>query len=74
MSTAVTKVLLVEDVPKYARVMREMLQEDRASSFELDWVDSVSLAIERLPEIQPEVLLLDLAVALGHGNKAVPEL
>jgi sigma-B regulation protein RsbU (phosphoserine phosphatase) len=74
MNTAVVKVLLVEDVPKDARVMREMLQEDRANSFELEWVDSVDLAIERLQEIQPAVLLLDLALAASHGSKTMPEL
>src|SRR5436190_1664899 len=74
MSAAVVKVLLVEDIPKYARVMREMLQEDRSSSFELEWVDSVPLAVKRLPEIQPEVLLLDLALVASHGARTMPEL
>src|SRR4051812_1330105 len=74
MSAAVIKVLLVEDIPKYARVMREMLQEDRASSFALEWVDSVGLAIQRLPEIRPDVLLLDLAMAASYGTKTMPEL
>jgi DNA-binding response OmpR family regulator len=74
MSASVIKVLLIEDVPKHARQMRDMLQEYRGTKFELDWVDSFEVGLQRIPVFQPDVLLLDLAVAISRGSSTVPEL
>ena len=73
-SAAVIRVLLIEDVPKYARMMKEMLQEDRRSQFALEWVDSFEGGLQKLEQEDFDVLLLDLAVAAARGNKAVPDL
>ena len=74
MSAAVIRVLLIEDVAKYARMMKEMLQEDRRNQFALEWVDSFEGGLQKLEQADFDVLLLDLAVAAARGNKAVPDL
>lgn len=74
MDSPVINVLLIEDVPKYARMMREMLQEHRGTRFELEWVESVEAGLGALREAKPDVLLLDLGVALARGNDTVPAL
>ncbi len=74
MDSPVINVLLIEDVPKYARMMREMLQEHRGTRFELEWVESVEAGLAALREAKPDVLLLDLGVALARGNDTVPAL
>ena len=72
MIAAVIKILLIEDVPKYARVMQDLLKDQ--AQFQLEWVDSIERGLQRLQEMTPDVLLLDLAVALAHGSKTVPDL
>lgn len=74
MSVPVIKVLLIEDVPKYARLMRDLLQEYRGTQFELEWADSVEHGLARLKALSPDVLLLDLAVAVSRGSKTVHDL
>jgi phosphoserine phosphatase RsbU/P len=74
MSVPVIKVLLIEDVPKYARFMRDLLQEYRGTQFELEWAESVEGGMQRLESMNPDVLLLDLAVAVSRGSKTVPDL
>ena len=73
MNSPVISVLLVEDVPKYARMMREMLQEDRDATFQLHWVESVEAGLLSIPDLKPDVLLLDLGVAVARGNQTVPD-
>jgi sigma-B regulation protein RsbU (phosphoserine phosphatase) len=68
------KVLLIEDVPKYARALKEMLQNDRGSTFEVDWSDSFESGLQKLEHSDFDVLLLNLAVAAAHGSNAVPNL
>lgn len=68
------KVLLIEDVPKYARTMKEMLQEHRGNSFTLSWTGSFDSGLQKLATSNFDVLLLNLAVAAAHGANAVPEL
>jgi sigma-B regulation protein RsbU (phosphoserine phosphatase) len=74
MSAPVLKVLLIEDVPKYARLMKEMLGDHRGTKFELEWADSFDRGLENLSEQHFDVLLLDLAVAAAHGTSSVPDL
>ena len=68
------KVLLIEDVPKYARGMKDMLSADRGNGFVLDWSDSFEGGIQKLNQFHFDVLLLNLAVAAAHGGNAVPHL
>lgn len=53
-------VLLVEDNPADARLIRELLKEARAESFELESSTRLESAIERLRQGQCDVVLLDL--------------
>jgi sigma-B regulation protein RsbU (phosphoserine phosphatase) len=74
MNPSLISVLLIEDVPKYARMMREMLAEHRATTFQLHWVESVDAGLQVLPELKPDVLLLDLGVAVARGIQTVPDI
>lgn len=74
MSASVIKVLLIEDVPKYARLMRDMLQEHRGTRFEMEWSDSFERGMQALADFKPDVLLLDLAVAVSRGASTMPDL
>src|SRR5262245_41376955 len=74
MNSPLIKVLLIEDAPKYARIMREMLQEYRGTKFQLHWVASVDAGLQCIAEITPDVLLLDLGVAVARGTETVPEI
>jgi phosphoserine phosphatase RsbU/P len=61
------KVLLIEDVPKFARLMREMLQTDQGVRFEVEWAESLSLGLQRLGQGMLDVVLLDLSLAACKG-------
>ena len=37
MHERIIKILLIEDVPKFARLLRDMLQESSGISFEVEW-------------------------------------
>jgi sigma-B regulation protein RsbU (phosphoserine phosphatase) len=64
----VIKVLLVQDVAKYARVLREMLEGHRASAFEIEWVETVGQARDFVAKEEPNVILYDLALPGGLGE------
>lgn len=68
------KVLLIEEVPKYARVMREMLLEARDTTFLLEWVESVPAAIKLLQNQPADLVLFDLASGGGGGLTSFIEL
>ena len=75
MNGGLIKVLLIEDVPKYARLMRDMLQEHRGMMrVELEWADSFESGLQKLSDLKPDVLLLDLAVVVSRGGSTVPDL
>jgi sigma-B regulation protein RsbU (phosphoserine phosphatase) len=74
MTVPVIKVLLIEDVPKYARLMKDMLQQHRGTQFELEWVDSFDAGLQKLADTEPDVVVLDLAVASARGSSTVPDL
>jgi len=48
MLTKTIKVLLVEDNPGDARLIREMLTTEGRGSFKLEWVDRLADGLERL--------------------------
>lgn len=57
------RVLLIEDNPGDARLIREMLADvGGPAAFQLDWVDLLSTGIERLGDGGVDVILLDLAL------------
>jgi sigma-B regulation protein RsbU (phosphoserine phosphatase) len=83
MSEQIIKVLLVEAVPKYARVAREMLESARENSFQLFWAESIEAALAALEKEPFNVVLFDIAMgegpesalrALGEIDDRAPEI
>ncbi|HYL56326.1 MAG TPA: PAS domain S-box protein [Gemmatimonadales bacterium] len=60
-------VLLVEDNPGDARLILEMLREVQADTFDLDTVDSLAPALERLSQAAVDIVLLDLGLPDSEG-------
>lgn len=72
-------VLLVEDNPGDARLVREMLAEPGDDRFDVTWVERISAAEQQLHEAPFDVVLLDLVLpdaaglgALARIRTAVP--
>lgn len=61
------KVLLIEDNPADARLIREMLKGLREGVFELESVDRLSTGLERLADSERDVVLLDLSLPDSQG-------
>ena len=68
---SIKKVLLVEDNPGDARLLREMLNEPGAQSLELIHVERMSAAEKHLAEQVFDIILLDLGLPDAHGLGAV---
>ncbi|MBI4115894.1 MAG: response regulator [Candidatus Omnitrophica bacterium] len=64
------KVLLLEDNPRDAQLVREALARTRDSSFSLEQTDRLSVAIQRLTSGGIDVVLTDLALANRQGLSA----
>lgn len=62
-----THILLVEDNPGDARLVREMLAEAGGRSFAVDWVTSLSEALEHLARGGIDLVLLDLGLPDSQG-------
>jgi diguanylate cyclase (GGDEF)-like protein len=61
------KVLLIEDSPGDARLLREALADGEGMSFELECADRLSAGLERLAQGGIELLLLDLGLPDSQG-------
>lgn len=61
------KVLLIEDNPGDARLIKEMLAEARSVSFDLEWKDNLTKGLKRLTEKGIDVVLLDLMLPDSTG-------
>jgi signal transduction histidine kinase len=61
------KVLLIEDNPGDARLMRELLVEEKGGAFHLECIDRLSAGIERLTSGKVDVVLLDLGLPDSQG-------
>jgi len=61
------KILLIEDNPGDARLIRELLVEEKGGAFHLECVDRLSAGIERLTSGKVEVVLLDLGLPDSQG-------
>lgn len=66
MLTQTIKVLLVEDNPGDARLIREMLAA-AGENFQLEWVDRLDDGLERLDRGGVDVVLLDLGLPDSQG-------
>ena len=74
MSSAPINVLLIEDNPGDARLLRELLQETGSSQFELIHAERFSEAMRRLSERRFDVVLLDLSLPDAHGLDTISRL
>ena len=61
------KILLIEDNPGDARLLREMLTEIDGVPFDLEWSDRLSAGLERLGEKNIDAVLLDLTLPDSKG-------
>jgi PAS domain S-box-containing protein len=66
--------LLIEDNPGDAGLIREMLAESKGMSFELEWTETLSEGIERLALGGIDVVLLDLALTDSTGLETLRRL
>jgi len=60
-------VLLIEDNPGDARLIRETLADYDGGAFALDWADSLEAGLERLAAGRAAVVLLDLSLPGSRG-------
>ncbi|MFC2039162.1 sensor histidine kinase [Chloroflexota bacterium] len=67
------KVLLIEDNPGDARLIREMLSESRDTQIELDVADRLSSGLDRLASGGFDLVLLDLSLPDSQGLEACIE-
>ncbi|MFA5110319.1 MAG: response regulator, partial [Desulfobaccales bacterium] len=61
------KILLIEDNPGDARLIREELSEAGSWSFVIDWVPSLAMGVERLAQGGIDLVLLDLGLPDSQG-------
>lgn len=67
MTIPALKVLLIEDNPGDARLVKELLAEVRGKSFELEWAEKLGAGLEHLATEHYDVVLLDLELADSTG-------
>jgi len=67
MSERPIKILLIEDNPGDARLIREMLSEMRDTSFDLECTKNLSTGLESLKRGRFDVVFLDLSLPDSHG-------
>ena len=71
LSTAPLRVLLIEDNPGDARLIRETLKDIKDFRFTLEHVDLLAEGLKRLASEKPDVLLLDLSLPDSAGLDTV---
>jgi two-component system cell cycle response regulator len=71
MSTAVTRILLVEDNPGDARLIEEALSEIAKLRFELFRCETLAQALEFCSQKSPDAVLLDLGLPDAQGLETV---
>ncbi len=64
-------VLLVEDEVGDAHLVKSALKKNKEITFDVTWVESLSLAIQALSENDFDVMLLDLSLSDSDGLKTV---
>jgi len=60
------RILLIEDNPGDARLIRELLAEGDGASFDLEYVDCLSKGLTRLAQRGVDIVLLDLTLPDSH--------
>ncbi len=67
MESTALRVLLIEDNPGDARLIREMIAEVPAARLRLEWVDTLAQGRERLTSDEIDAVLLDLSLPDSQG-------
>jgi DNA-binding response OmpR family regulator len=67
MSDQPIKVLLVEDDPEQAHLLREMLNIGQLAPLKVEHADCLSTALKRLAQVDIDVILLDLSLPDSWG-------
>ena len=70
-SPTATRVLLVEDDPLYANLVKELLTWDLRWQLALSWCDHLSEALEQLSREPFDVILLDMSLPDSQGLKTL---
>ena len=73
MNDKTTIVLLIEDDPADARLIREALSAEVDSPFRVEWVTLLSAGLERLSKEGVDVVMLDLSLPDVQGIEAVDQ-
>jgi PAS domain S-box-containing protein len=68
------RVLLVEDNPGDAKLIRRMLEEARGLACDMEWVETLEAADSRLAEDKIDVILLDLGLPGSSGLETLTRL
>jgi PAS domain S-box-containing protein len=74
MNGEMTKILLIEDNPWDARLIREMLNRSKSDPFELDCVGHLHAGLTYLDEGRPDIILLDLGLPDSQGLNTLTKL
>jgi PAS domain S-box-containing protein len=69
--SSLIRVLLIEDDPEDAQLLRDMLAEARGTRFDVKWADRLLAGLEHLAEGEIDVLLLDLSLPDSVGLDTV---
>jgi signal transduction histidine kinase/CheY-like chemotaxis protein len=67
MESELTRILLVEDNPGDARLIKEMLAEAGGGTISLDWVPRLADGLDRLSRGEIDLVLLDLGLPDSQG-------
>ena len=70
----ILRILLIEDSPVDAFMIRELLKEVKDSPFDLKCADRLSTGLERLGEGGIDVVLLDLVLPAKEGTELLLEM
>jgi signal transduction histidine kinase/GGDEF domain-containing protein len=71
MNDPMIKVLLIEDDPGDADLLREILSQEKQPAYEVEWVNRLRLGLDRLLQGDIQVVLLDLSLPDSHGLDTV---
>ena len=67
MNSAPVRILLFEDNPGDARLIKEYLQESSQSHFSISQTGELTLGLESLRRLLPDIILLDLGIPDSQG-------
>ncbi|MFQ5852906.1 MAG: ATP-binding protein [Candidatus Binatia bacterium] len=67
LDSSVVQVLLIEDDPGYADLLREILLREKEPLFALEWVDRLQSGLRRLAQGGIDAVLLDLSLPDSQG-------